>query len=122
MQQEQRSGLRLDSSDLDLLCTEVPVSACKSVYVGCPLGCPLVSDHILPAHPARVAQQFQTAIKRGQRTALDPRPGQLSISIDPTVIASQQRQQSPFLSCRTAGVAYTHIHASLDIPHRLMPQ
>jgi hypothetical protein len=49
MQQEQRSGLGLNSSDLDLLCPGVPVSACKSVCVGCPLGCPLVFDHILPA-------------------------------------------------------------------------
>ena len=46
MQQEQRSGLGLYSFCLDLLCPGVPVSACKSVRVGCPLGCPLVSDHI----------------------------------------------------------------------------
>jgi hypothetical protein len=100
MQQEQRSGQGLDSSDLDLPCTGVPVSACKSVRVGCLLGCPLASDRILPAPPARMAQQFQTPIKRGQRTAPDPRPGQLPISIRPTVIASQQRQQSPFRSCQ----------------------
>src|SRR5215469_5234748 len=59
MQQEQRSGLGLDGFYLDLQCTGVPVSACKSVRVGCPLGCPLVSDRILLTQPASVAQQFQ---------------------------------------------------------------
>src|SRR5215470_19288405 len=58
MQQEQRSGLGLDGFYLDLQCTGVPVSACKSVRVGCPLGCPLVSDRILLTQPASVAQQF----------------------------------------------------------------
>jgi hypothetical protein len=52
VQQEQRSGLGLDSVYLDLQCTGVPVSACKPVRVGCPIGCPLVSDQILPTHPA----------------------------------------------------------------------
>jgi hypothetical protein len=61
MQQEQRSGLGLDSFYLDLLCTGVPVSARKPVSVGCPLGCPPVSDHIMSAHPASVARQFQSA-------------------------------------------------------------
>jgi len=42
MQQKQRSGLGLNRSNLDLQCTGVPVSACKPVRVGCPLGCPLV--------------------------------------------------------------------------------
>jgi hypothetical protein len=48
MQQEQRPGLGLGGFYLDLLCTGVPVSACKSVCVGCLL----VSDHILPS-PSR---------------------------------------------------------------------
>jgi len=77
MQQEQRFGLGPDPSDLDLLCPGVPVSACKSVRVGCPLGCPLVPDRILPTHPASLTQQFQTATKTIARDGPGPRPGQL---------------------------------------------
>ena len=42
MQQEQRSGLGLDGFYLDVQCTSVPVSACESVRVGCPLSCPVI--------------------------------------------------------------------------------
>src|SRR5215469_12040589 len=74
MQQEQRYGLGLDGVYLDLLCTGVPVSACKSVCVGCPLGCPLVSDCILLTRPASLTQQFQTAIKTIATYSPGPQP------------------------------------------------
>ena len=73
MQQEQRSGLGLDGFYLDLLCTGVPVSACQPVRVGCPLGCPLVSDHLLPAHRASVAQRSKPP-PNDQPTAPDHDP------------------------------------------------
>jgi hypothetical protein len=45
------------------------VSACKSVCVGCPLGCPLVFDHILRAHLASMEQQSQPSARRSRGTA-----------------------------------------------------
>jgi hypothetical protein len=87
------------------------VSAYESVCVGCPLGCPLVSDHILPTHRASAARQFPTATKT--IPTCGPDHGQAGgHSIGPwPLAASQQSQLSPFRSCRIARVAPAQSYA-----------
>jgi hypothetical protein len=83
MQQEQRSGLGHDGSYLDLQCTGVPVSACKSVCDGCLLGCPLLREHrgAGPANAVRAnhgCQPLPRLDSRLHRWRAPPRVGHLA--------------------------------------------
>jgi hypothetical protein len=114
MEQEQRSGLDLDGFYLDLQSTGVPVSAHKSVCDGCPLGCPPVSDHILPARAPQMRHGSSQPPPNDPDGRPGPRPGQRLTTSAPGPWLPV-RSRSPVLSAH-AEMRMSSLYKAYDAP------